>query len=75
MKAVESGNIKDPDLSPQEAAEFTKGQKYEDLPKERYAEGGVVNTGESLRATRKEAYAPKVKDLFGKLKKKLKGEK
>lgn len=71
MKAVETGNVKDPNLSAEQAAEMTSGQKYRDLPKDRFADGGVVNTGKSLSSTRKQSYAPKVKDLFGKLKKKL----
>jgi hypothetical protein len=32
MKAVESGSIKKPGLSPEKAAEFTHGQSYSRLP-------------------------------------------
>jgi hypothetical protein len=74
MKAVESGNIQVPGLSPEEASEYTEGQQYEDLPK-KMADGGVMNTGDSLKATRKQSYAKEVKKPFSKLIRKLKGKK
>jgi len=84
MKAVENGAIKDPNLTPEQAAEFTEGQKYQDLPKDNYANGGmnglmnqtnnVVNTGQSLAPTRKQVYAGGSRDPFSKLRKKLRGK-
>lgn len=36
MKAVESGSLKVPGLSSEQAAEYTKNNNYKDLPKRKF---------------------------------------